>query len=132
VVAYRLVTLNPVIDAANVVIQPSQDDLVVLNGSVGREFAVARFRFTGVIDAVDPGSKEQLGSCVALPATGCQQPQVVGRGALRAIVVVVPGGQVKHRCMDAIVFVTQFAPVPPWIVGGVLQPAVIKRRDALQ
>ena len=103
--------VDAVVDIAKVVVHPAEDQFVVVDGSGGAEIALAGLGFR--LAAMGPWSDHRMCAGILFSRARGEQTFEVCRRTVGAVGFVVPAGKIQDRGVDAIVFITQFGPVPP-------------------
>src|ERR1700730_17283012 len=92
-----LFAIDAIVDAADVVIHPAQNQLVVIDGGAGTEFAAGSPRF--FLAAVRPRTNDGARTRVFFAAF-LEQPVEIGGGAVGTVGFVVPAREVEDRGVD--------------------------------
>src|SRR5438094_10092087 len=77
-----------------------------------------------------PGTEQKVSAFLAIVCARLQQPVEIGRRAFRTVVVVIPAREIQNGSVYAAIFVAQFDPVPPRVLGGMRKPVIVVGRDA--
>src|SRR5438105_4869572 len=65
--------------------------------------------------------------CPSVPAAATCSSRALG-----PVIVVVPSGQVEHRCLRAAVLVPQLGEIPEGVLRRMMEPFVVVRRNVAQ